>query len=284
MQTIGVKDTPTRRVIHRAAEFVPRPMLCIALVVKGAAFHGMYVGNHVDAWSAAAELSAQLEIVHVPRAFKRVLSMPAQIYDDLWTAAKAMYKTEPVVADGGEVIIYAPHLTEVSYTHGQLIDEVGYHVRDYFLKQPERFDGVPGMIKAHSTHVKGAGTYDAARASRCPGSRSHWPPGFHKSVASASISAIWTTVRSTHSSGKTVRRKAYWLSTTRAKCYFGPPKRYGSDQPRQAKDRARGHEQQRMDAAAEQDQRGHHRHANRDHGVVGAPRRAPGRSTASARS
>jgi lactate racemase len=161
MRTIGHKDTPVRRVIHRAAELVPRPVLCIALVVKGQAFHGLYVGGYEEAWSAAADLSAQLEIVQVPRAFKRVLSMPSKIYDDLWTAAKAMYKTEPAVADGGEVVVYAPHLTEVSYTHGRLIDEVGYHVRDYFLKQPERFAHVPGMIKAHSTHVKGAGSYDA---------------------------------------------------------------------------------------------------------------------------
>jgi lactate racemase len=168
MHTIGIKDTPTRRIIHRAAELVPRPVLCIALVVKGAAFHGMYVGTSVDAWTAATELSGQLEIIEVPRAFNRVLSMPAQIYDDLWTAAKAMYKTESVVADGGEVVIYAPHLTEVSYTHGQLIDEVGYHVRDYFLKQPERFDRVPGMIKAHSTHVKGTGTYDASAGVEVP--------------------------------------------------------------------------------------------------------------------
>jgi nickel-dependent lactate racemase len=88
--------------------------------------------------------------------------MPSKLYDDLWTAAKAMYKTEPAIADGGEVVIYAPHLTEVSYTHGKLIDEVGYHVRDYFLKQTDRFASVPGMIKAHSTHVKGAGSYDAS--------------------------------------------------------------------------------------------------------------------------
>jgi lactate racemase len=160
MRTIGVKDTPVRRVVHRAAEFVPRPILCVALVVKGQSFHGMYVGDYREAWSAAADLSAQLEIVQVPRAFKRVLSMPSRMYDDLWTAAKAMYKTEPAIADGGEVVIYAPHLAEVSYTHGELIDEVGYHVRDFFVKQPSRFGTVPGMIKAHSTHVKGTGSYE----------------------------------------------------------------------------------------------------------------------------
>jgi nickel-dependent lactate racemase len=128
-----IKDTPTRQVIHRGAELVQRPVLCMALVVSGQAFHGMYVGNYVQAWSVAADLSAQLEIVLVPRAFKRVLSMPSKIYDDLWTAAKAMYKTEPAIADEGEVIIYAPHLTEVSYTYGKLIDEVGYQAQSQHL-------------------------------------------------------------------------------------------------------------------------------------------------------
>jgi hypothetical protein len=88
--------------------------------------------------------------------------MPSPIYEDLWTAAKAMYKTEPAIASGGEVVIFAPHLTEVSYTHGHLIDQVGYHVLEYFTKQPERFAAIPGVIKAHSTHVKGLGTYDAS--------------------------------------------------------------------------------------------------------------------------
>ena len=168
MGTIGIMDTPVRRVIHRVAEFVTTPLLCIALVMRGEALHGMFVGPYIDAWQRAAELSAQLNIITVPRAFQRVLSAPAPMYDELWTAAKAMYKTEPAIADGGEVIVYAPDLTEVSRTHGALIDAVGYHVRDYFVKQPQRFANVPGAIKAHSTHVQGAGEYDAARAIETP--------------------------------------------------------------------------------------------------------------------
>ncbi|GCE10425.1 lactate racemase domain-containing protein [Tengunoibacter tsumagoiensis] len=159
MATIGVQDTLVRRVIHRAAELLPRPLLCLTLVMQGQSLHGMYSGDYREAFQAAAALSAQLNIVHLPQRYTRVLSMPSLMYDDLWTAAKAMYKTEPVIADGGEVIIYAPHITEVSYTHGKLIDQIGYHVRDYFLKQWERFKDVPGSILAHSTHVKGAGEY-----------------------------------------------------------------------------------------------------------------------------
>jgi nickel-dependent lactate racemase len=168
MHTIGVKDTPVRRIITRAAQFVARPVVCLALVMQGKELHGLFIGSLTEAWSAAADLSAQLDITYVDRPLQRVLSAPAAIYDDLWTAAKAMYKTEPVIADGGEVIIYAPHITEVSYTHGALIDEVGYHVRDYFLKQWERFKDVPGMILAHSTHVKGLGAYDAATGIETP--------------------------------------------------------------------------------------------------------------------
>ncbi len=168
MHTIGIKDTPVRRVIHRAADFVPLPMLCLALVLRGPDLHGLYIGAHVEAWSQAADLSSQLNIIYVQRPVKRVISAPAAIYDDLWTAAKAMYKTEPAIADGGEVIIYAPHITEISYTHGKLIDQVGYHVRDYFLKQWERFKDVPGTILAHSTHVKGSGSYDAASGVETP--------------------------------------------------------------------------------------------------------------------
>ncbi len=168
MHTIGVQDTPVRRIIHRGADFVPRPLTCIALVMDGTTLRGMYIGDHLEAFAAAAELSGALNITWFDRPFQRVLSCPAPQYDDLWTAAKAMYKTEPVIADGGEVIIYAPHLTEVSFTHGALIDQVGYHVRDYFLKQWARFGNLPGSILAHSTHVKGMGSYDAPSGVETP--------------------------------------------------------------------------------------------------------------------
>lgn len=161
MQTIGVKETPVRRVIQRAAEFVTQPLLCIAMVLQGHDLHGIYCGSQSEAWNQAADLSGQLNIRHTGKAMQSVLAMPSTMYDDLWTAGKAMYKTEGAIADGGEVIIYAPHVSEISYTHGRVLDQIGYHVRDYFTKQWERFQHVPGGILAHSTHVKGIGSYDA---------------------------------------------------------------------------------------------------------------------------
>ncbi len=160
--TIGVKDTAVRRVLHRAAEMVTavRPVTLAALVMRGDVLHGAYVGDHVRAWEAAADLSAELNIVWKDHPYRSVLSMPSPMYDELWTAAKAMYKTEPVVADGGEVIIHAPNLREISVVHGKLIRDVGYHVRDYFVKQWEAYRHIPWAILAHSTHVRGGGTFE----------------------------------------------------------------------------------------------------------------------------
>lgn len=159
--TIGVMDTAVRRVIHHAARFVTEsmPVTCIKMVMKGSDLHGVYIGDHVNAWESAAELSGQLNIIYKAKPYSSALSMASEKYDDLWTAAKAMYKSEPIVADGGEVIVYAPHIREISVTHGHLIEQVGYHVRDYFVKQWEKYKHLSWTVLAHSTHVRGAGTF-----------------------------------------------------------------------------------------------------------------------------
>jgi nickel-dependent lactate racemase len=160
-EIIGAKHTPVRAVIDRAAALIDAPKLCFGLVVTHKGLAGLYAGSMERAWEAAADLSAQTHIIWVERPFKRVLSIMPEMYDDLWTAAKGMYKMEPVLADGGEVVIYAPHIDEISYTHGKVIDEVGYHVRDYFVKQWDRFKDYPWGVLAHSTHLRGAGAYSA---------------------------------------------------------------------------------------------------------------------------
>jgi len=159
-ELIGTFSTPVREIIDMAAALVRVPVACLALVVTEDSVSGLYFGAPREAWRAAADLSAKKHIVWVDRPFQRVLSVMPSLYDDLWTAAKGMYKVEPAVADGGEVVIYAPHIREVSYTHGPDIDKVGYHCRDYFVKQWEKFKDAPKSVLAHSTHLKGKGTYN----------------------------------------------------------------------------------------------------------------------------
>lgn len=165
---IGTKATAVRAVIDRAASLLDRPLSLIAPVTFHEGIAGVYCGPMAEAWSEAADLSSRRHIVWLDRPVKRVLSIMPEMYDDLWLAGKGMYKVEPAVADGGEVVIYAPHVREVSHTHGQLIEAVGYHCKDYFLKQWNRFKDVPGGILAHSTHVKGQGQFDADTNTETP--------------------------------------------------------------------------------------------------------------------
>ncbi|MEM7345940.1 MAG: lactate racemase domain-containing protein, partial [Chloroflexota bacterium] len=158
--TIGVSDTPGRDMINAAVEHLTTPITLIALVVEGNGLAGLFIGDHRSAWQAAAELSSQRHILWYDKPVQRVLSWAPPMYDELWTGAKAMYKLDPVVADGGEVIIYAPHLETISHVHGHHIFEIGYHVLDYFLKQWAQFKHIPLGVLAHSTHVRGDGSYN----------------------------------------------------------------------------------------------------------------------------
>jgi nickel-dependent lactate racemase len=167
-ETIGTADTAVRAVIDRAASLLETPTSLLAVVVTHEGVAGMFCGDTHEAWRRAAALSARRHIVWVDKPYERVLAVMPSMYDDLWTAAKGMYKTEPAVADGGEVVIYAPHVKDVSKVHGALIEEIGYHCRDYFLGQWERFRDYPGGILAHSTHVRGGGTFDPACALESP--------------------------------------------------------------------------------------------------------------------
>ncbi|MBE3037431.1 MAG: DUF2088 domain-containing protein, partial [Chloroflexi bacterium] len=117
-RTIGVKDTPMRRVIDRAAAMIPRPRHALCSVVTTEGIAGLFCGVPEAAWSAAADLSAQRHIHWCDRPYRRALAVLPRMYDELWVGAKGMYKLEPVIADGGELIIYAPHLKRVSAVHG----------------------------------------------------------------------------------------------------------------------------------------------------------------------
>jgi nickel-dependent lactate racemase len=169
-EIIGTRGiTPVRAMINEAASKVPSELRCLSLVVESGTtnLHAITYGGTEDAWAAAADIAAQVDVKYLSAPVKRVLSLVSRRYDEIWTAAKGMYKVEPVVADGGQVVLYAPHVSEVSRTHGEAIRAVGYHCRDYFVKQWDHFKDLPWGVLAHSTHLRGAGTYDEAEGEHC---------------------------------------------------------------------------------------------------------------------
>ena len=184
-EIIGARNvTPVRAMINEAASLVPgeRHALCV-VTASGTptrtaaadstwpdgehtppgndqvALHAATFGEPHEAWKVAADVAAQTHVIYLDTPVRRVLSIVPTMYDDIWTGAKGFYKVEPVVADGGQVVLSAPHIRQISAMHPE-IAEIGYHCRDYFVKQWDRFKHHPWGDLAHSTHLRGAGTYD----------------------------------------------------------------------------------------------------------------------------
>jgi nickel-dependent lactate racemase len=156
---IGNKWTPPRQVVEKAASFIQMPRKLFAIVSVDNKLNGLFIGDCKEAWERAADLSKEVHIVYKDKPYHTILGEAPKMYDDIWTAAKVAYKLDPILADGGTLIIYAPHITEISYTYGKILDKIGYHTRDYFLKQLDKFADIPRAAMAHSTHVKGLGVF-----------------------------------------------------------------------------------------------------------------------------
>ena len=165
---IGTRGiTPVRALIDEAASMVPGERLALCMVTKPGTqdLHAMTFADPPAAWAAAADVSAETHIRYLDVPVRRVLSLIPAKYGDLWTGAKGFYKVEPIVADGGQVVLYAPHIHDIATTH-PAIAEIGYHCRDFFVKQWDGFKGYHWGDLAHSTHLRGAGTWDPVHGER----------------------------------------------------------------------------------------------------------------------
>jgi len=156
--------TPVRAILDAAAKLVPgeRHALCVVVDHETGRLRSLTFGDPEKSWAAAADVSARTHVEYLDAPVRRVLSLVPPRYPDLWTGAKGFYKVEPVVADGGEVVLFAPHIRELAAMHPALA-EIGYHCRDYFLAHWEQYRDYPRGDLAHSTHLFGNGTYDAVR-------------------------------------------------------------------------------------------------------------------------
>jgi len=164
---IGQVETPTRRMIEAAAEFVPARIISLNTVVSRSEnneliTYGLFAGEVREAFRRAAAVSKQIHIRYTERKYKRVVALLDSHYDELWVGGKASYKLGAIIEDGGELIIFAPHLTKISETHGALIEKYGYApiecVRDMIGVSPELRENL--CIAAHLAHVSYAGRKD----------------------------------------------------------------------------------------------------------------------------
>jgi nickel-dependent lactate racemase len=164
---IGNVETPTRRLIEAAADLITARVISLNSVVSRDAdgtlvTYGLFAGEIREAFRRAAEVSRRVHIRYTGRKYRTVVALLDPHYDEMWVGGKASYKLGAIVEDGGELIIYAPHLTKLSETHGALIEKYGYAplecVRDMLGASAELRENL--CIAAHLAHVAYAGRPD----------------------------------------------------------------------------------------------------------------------------
>jgi nickel-dependent lactate racemase len=164
---IGRIETPTRHMIEAATELVPAEIISLNSVVtrdddNRLRTHALFAGDVREAFRRAAEVSRQVHIKYTGRKYKRVVALLDEHYDELWVGGKASYKLGGIIAEGGELIIYAPHLHAISETHGLLIEKYGYapldRVREMVALSTELQANL--AVAAHLAHVSYAGQRD----------------------------------------------------------------------------------------------------------------------------
>jgi nickel-dependent lactate racemase len=162
---IGRVETPTRRVIEAAAAFVPAQVISFTSVstrdAEGLHTHALFAGDIYESFRRAAEVSREVHIKYIGRKYKRVVALLDRHYDELWVGGKASYKLGSIIEEGGELIIYAPHLTQLSATHGRLIEKYGYAPLERVREMVEGSDELRAnlCVAAHLAHV----SYGSAR-------------------------------------------------------------------------------------------------------------------------
>ena len=164
---IGRVETPTRHMIEAAADLVPARVISInSVVTRGdderLRTHALFCGDFREALRRAAEVSRQVHIKYTGRKYRRVVALLDEHYDELWVGGKASYKLGGIIEEGGELIIYAPHLRAISETHGLLIEKYGYapidRVREMVALSTELRSNL--AVAAHLAHVSYAGSRD----------------------------------------------------------------------------------------------------------------------------
>ena len=166
---IGRVETPTRHMIEAAADFVAAQIITLNSVItreedNRLRTHALFAGDFRDAFRRAAEVSRQVHIKYTGRKYQRVVALLDEHYDELWVGGKASYKLGGIIEEGGELIIYAPHLRSISETHGSLIERYGYapldRVREMVALSTELQNNL--AVAAHLAHVSYAGQRDEA--------------------------------------------------------------------------------------------------------------------------
>jgi nickel-dependent lactate racemase len=208
-QVIGRVETPTRRMIEAAAELVPAEVISFTSVATRSnangdqlRTHALFAGDINATLRRAAAVSEHVHIKYTGRRYARIVALLDEHYDELWVGGKASYKLGSIIEEGGELIIYAPHMNAISTTHGRLIEKYGYAPLETVREMVAYSDELRAnlCIAAHLAHV----SYGSSR-----NAEGHIIPRYRITLASAVSEEVCRRVNLGFLDHRMFRREAY---------------------------------------------------------------------------
>ncbi len=157
---------PVREVMEYAVRnFIPNlPILYILTVIGkddngNLAVKGLFIGDDVECFKKAAELSLEVNFIMVDKPIKKcVVYLDPEEFKSTWLGNKSIYRTRMALADGAELIIIAPALREFGEdkTMDQLIRKYGYSGTPKVLKAVDENKDLQDNLGAPSHLIHGS--------------------------------------------------------------------------------------------------------------------------------
>ena len=140
---VGVEQTPPRKLFDYAQKnMLDKLPITFVLTVMSQEddkdiYKGVFISKERDAFEQAVALSQQVNVTHVEKPVKKcVVWMDPHSYHSTWVANKAIYRTQKMVVEDGEIIVIAPgvHTFGENDLADQVIRKYGYRPREEMLE------------------------------------------------------------------------------------------------------------------------------------------------------
>ncbi len=170
-------DTPVRKVLNYASDNFARnlPIVYVLTVIEnthnGQVTRGLFIGNDVECFNQAAQLSAKVNVQLLDKPLEKVVVyLDAEEFQSCWLGNKSIYRTRMAMADGGELIVLAPGVKEFGEDGeiDRLIRKYGYVGTDKVLELVKTQDDLKENLSAaaHLIHGSSEGRFTITY---CPG-------------------------------------------------------------------------------------------------------------------
>jgi nickel-dependent lactate racemase len=175
---LGRADNPVRALLNYASDHFIRdlPVVYIQTVIARneagkLVTRGLYIGDDVDVFILAAELSLKVNFILLDKPLNKVIVyLDPSEFKTTWLGNKSIYRTRMAMADDGELIVLAPGLREFGEDSeiDRLIRKYGYRGTRVTKKALEENQDLRDNLSA-AAHLMHSSSEDRFSITYCPG-------------------------------------------------------------------------------------------------------------------